>query len=788
MPVNEFCRVAGVENDGSENVAKDAAVFDVVLICFSHLRWDFVFQRPQHLMTRFAKIYSVIYWEEPIFVEEDANYLVDRTDPSGVRVLTPYLTAGLTQEEQTAALREMINKLLTGESRHVVRWYYTPMMLPFSRHLQAACTVYDCMDELSAFAFAPPALPWLERELFDVADVVFTGGFSLYEAKKDRHINVHPFPSSVDKQHFASARTIISEPAERNRIGYYGVIDERIDIELLAKVAALRPEFDFEMVGPVVKINPASLPRAANIIYTGQQSYDELPKCLARWQAAMMPFAINEATRFISPTKTPEYLAAGRPVISTPVRDVERHYGDTPGVQIASGAEGFAVACDDALALSNDTNTWLGAVDAQLAQLSWDKTVGQMDQQMRPAIVRSNSLRKLRNASQSSYDYVIVGAGFAGSVMAERLANGSNKRVLVIDQRPHIGGNAFDERDAAGLLVHRYGPHIFHTNSQDIFEYLSAFTEWRSYEHRVLAEIDGQQVPIPINRTTINMLYKLDLRTDQEAAAFLANRAEAIDVIETSEDVVVAAVGRELYELFFRGYTRKQWGLDPSQLNRSVTARIPTRTDTDDRYFTDRFQAMPRDGYSAMFEKLLCHPNIDVALGVSFDDVIDMVSFDQLVWTGPIDQYFGYCFGRLPYRSLSFDHQTLNQQHFQAVGTVNYPNIDVPYTRITEFKHLTGDESDQTSIVYEFPSDVGDPFYPIPRPENQALFSRYERLADVSGVTFVGRLASYRYYNMDQIVGQALATYRRLVAEQPSTFAPNRVVGLSDRPQQSASL
>jgi UDP-galactopyranose mutase len=786
MPSNKDRVKINIENTDTSWARKKPAAYDTIIICFSHLRWDFVFQRPQHLMTRFGKNYSVIYWEEPILAEDGACHLVDRLDSSGVRVLTPYLPSGLNPEDQTAALRRMINELLTGENRHVVRWYYTPMMLPFSRHLQAACTVYDCMDELSAFAFAPPALPWLERELFDTADVVFTGGFSIYEAKKDRHANVHPFPSSVDKQHFAQARTICGEHQSGDRIGYYGVIDERIDLDLLAAVAKLRPTITFEMVGPAVKIDPELLPRAPNIFYTGQQSYDELPKCLARWQAAMMPFAINDATRFISPTKTPEYLAAGRPVISTRVRDVERHYGDTPGVMIASDAEGFAAACDAAIMLSTENSLWLDAVDAQLAELSWDKTVGQMDRLMRPAIIRANSLRQLRNAPRSSYDYVIVGAGFAGSVMAERLANGSNKHVLVIDQRPHIGGNAFDERDAAGLLVHRYGPHIFHTNSRDIVEYLSAFTQWLPYEHRVLAEVDGHQLPIPINRTTINLLYGLDLETEEQAADFLASRAEPINVIETSEDVVLAAVGRELYELFFRGYTRKQWGLDPSQLNRSVTARIPTRTNTDDRYFTDRFQAMPRDGYTAMFENLLDHPNIDVALGVSFDDVIDMISFDQLIWTGPIDQYFGYCFGRLPYRSLKFDHQTLNQQQFQTVGTVNYPDVDVPYTRITEFKHLTGDQNDRTSIVYEYPSDIGDPFYPIPRRENQALFSRYERLADASGVIFVGRLASYRYYNMDQIVGQALATYRRLIQDQPSTLVPDEVAALNEQPQTMA--
>jgi UDP-galactopyranose mutase len=361
------------------------------------------------------------------------------------------------------------------------------------------------------------------------------------------------------------------------------------------------------------------------------------------------------------------------------------------------------------------------------------------------------------------YDYLIVGAGFAGSVLAERLASQHGARVLLIDRRPHIGGNAFDEPNEAGILYHKYGPHIFHTNSDAVVEYLSQFTKWRPYEHRVLAYVRGQLVPIPINRTTLNKLFDLDLQTDEEAAAYLASRAEPVDEIKTSEDVVINAVGRELYELFFRGYTRKQWDLDPSQLDKSVTSRIPTRTNTDDRYFTDSFQAMPKDGYTAMFRRLLDHPLIEIRTGVDFRDVRDEVEADHIIYTGPIDEYFDYRFGKLPYRSLKFDHRTLEQERYQPVGTVNYPSPDVPYTRISEYKHLTGQEAPVTTITYEYPSAVGDPYYPIPRPENQELFKRYEALADeTDGVTFVGRLATYRYYNMDQIVGQALATFRRI--------------------------
>jgi UDP-galactopyranose mutase len=382
-------------------------------------------------------------------------------------------------------------------------------------------------------------------------------------------------------------------------------------------------------------------------------------------------------------------------------------------------------------------------------------------------------------ASKERYDYLIVGAGFAGSVLAERLASQHGARVLVIDRRPHFGGNAYDEPNEAGILYHKYGPHIFHTNSDAVVDYLSQFTEWRPYEHRVLAVVRGQQVPIPINRTTLNKLFDLDLRTDEEAADYLASRAEPVDDIQTSEDVVVNAVGRELYELFFQGYTRKQWGLDPSELDKSVTARIPTRTNTDDRYFTDTFQAMPADGYTAMFGKILDHPLIEVRTGVDFREYKDHWQdiADHLIYTGPIDEYFDHRFGKLPYRSLKFDHKTLEQERFQLTGTVNYPSPDVPYTRISEYKHLTGQEAPVTTVTYEYPSAEGDPYYPIPRAENQALFKRYEALADeTEGVTFVGRLATYRYYNMDQIVGQALATFKKLDARRGRERAkPNAV-------------
>ena len=363
------------------------------------------------------------------------------------------------------------------------------------------------------------------------------------------------------------------------------------------------------------------------------------------------------------------------------------------------------------------------------------------------------------------YDYLIVGCGFAGSVLAERLANEHGARILMIDKRDHVGGNAYDEKDEAGILIHRYGPHIFHTNSDEVFAYLSRFTEWRPYEHRVLANVRDQLVPIPINRTTLNELFGLDLKTDEEAADYLASRAEKVEDIQTSEDVVINAVGRELYETFFRGYTRKQWGLDPSELDKSVTARIPTRTNTDDRYFTDKHQAMPAEGYTAMFKRMLDHPNITIMLGTDYREVKNEIDAAHTIYSGPIDEYFDWRFGKLPYRSLRFVHSTIDAEQFQQVGTVNFPSEEVPYTRISEYKHLTGQAHRQTSITLEYPSAEGDPYYPVPRAENQALYKKYEALADATkGVTFVGRLATYRYYNMDQIVGQALATFRRLDA------------------------
>jgi UDP-galactopyranose mutase len=359
-----------------------------------------------------------------------------------------------------------------------------------------------------------------------------------------------------------------------------------------------------------------------------------------------------------------------------------------------------------------------------------------------------------------AFDYLIVGAGYAGSVLAERLARGSGKQVLLVDRRNHIGGNAYDHYDSSGILVHKYGPHIFHTNSKEVFDYLSRFTDWRQYQHKVLASVDGQLVPIPINLDTINKLYGLSLNSFQ-MEEFLASRAEARGQIRTSEDVVVSKVGRELYEKFFRGYTRKQWGLDPSELDAQVTARVPTRTNRDDRYFTDTYQAMPLHGFTRMFENMLDHENIKILLNTDYRHVKDIIPYRELIYCGPVDEFFDFRFGRLPYRCLEFKHETLNKAQHQPVAVVNYPN-DNAFTRVTEFKHLTGQEHPKTSIVYEYSKAEGDPYYPIPRKENAEIYRQYQALAEQAGVHFVGRLATYKYYNMDQVVAQALTLYAKL--------------------------
>ncbi len=680
-----------------------------------------------------------------------------------------------------------------------VRWYYTPTALEFSDSVASSVTVYDCMDELSNFLGAPPALREQEQRLFAAADVVFTGGMSLYEAKQSQHAHVFAFPSSVDTEHFALARLQgperLADPADQAaiphpRAGFYGVVDERFDVALLAEIARMRPQVQFVILGPVVKIDPESLPRAANIHYLGGKSYAELPAYLAGWDVALLPFALNAATQFISPTKTPEYLAAGKPVVSTPIRDVVLEYGASGLAAIAGTAEEFAGAID--AALLPPTAAWREATARKLAGTSWDSTWAAMQREIQRAWQAKQasaeaSAKLVEQKPKASgvlvlpaaggharrgkepFDYLVAGAGFAGCVLAERLATQSGKRVLVVDKRDHIGGNAYDCLDSSGVLVHRYGPHIFHTNSDKVVSYLSRFTEWRPYEHRVLSSVDGMLLPVPINLNTVNRLYRLEL----DAAGmerFLASRAVRAVAIRTSEDVVISRVGRELYEKFFRNYTRKQWGLDPSELDASVAGRIPVRYNQDDRYFDDSFQAMPRDGYTKMFERMLDQRGIVVRLGATYQEARKSYPNAKVVYTGPIDEFYQFRFGALPYRSLEFRHETHACERFQQAPVINYPN-EHAYTRVTEFKYLTGQRHAKTSIVYEYPRAEGDPYYPIPRPENAALYRKYQQLAERDEhVQFCGRLANYKYFNMDQVVAQALGVHERIAAAEDHAF------------------
>ncbi|MES2731265.1 MAG: glycosyltransferase family 1 protein [Bacteroidota bacterium] len=354
------------------------------LVCFSHLRWDFVFQRPQHLLTRFASHLRVFFMEEPIFdADPSASYLEVRLRGEQLWILTPHFPGGRSAEEDEAAQQQLLQQFMQEHQiENFIAWYYTAMALGYSHELTPMLTVYDCMDELAAFAGAPPALLAREKELFSRADLVFTGGQSLFEAKRERHARVYAFPSSIDRKHFGQARGSMAEPADQasvppTRLGFFGVIDERMDIGLVAEVARQRPEWQIVLLGPVVKIDPNTLPKQANIHYLGMKSYDELPAYISQWDVALLPFALNESTKFISPTKTPEYLAAGKPVVSTPITDVIRPYGDLGLVHIAQSPQEFIEATEKALLQGNDAQ-WLSEVDTYLCNLSWDNTWAHM--------------------------------------------------------------------------------------------------------------------------------------------------------------------------------------------------------------------------------------------------------------------------------------------------------------------------------------------------------------------------------------------------------------------------
>lgn len=360
------------------------------------------------------------------------------------------------------------------------------------------------------------------------------------------------------------------------------------------------------------------------------------------------------------------------------------------------------------------------------------------------------------------FDYLIVGCGLSGCVLAERIATQLNKKVLIIDMRSHIGGNCFDYYDKAGVLVHKYGPHYFRTNLKHVFDYLSKFTEWHYVYYRIKVMVDGRLVPLPINLDTVNDLYGYNFSTD-ELKEFFDKQKTEVKALENSEDVIMSKVGRELYEMFYKAYTIKQWGLDPKDLDASVCARIPIRTNRDDRYFTDKYQAMPKHGYHRMFEKLLEYPNIHIMLQTNYKEIKDTIKFARLIYTGPIDEFFDFKHGKLPYRSLRFEYETLDVEYYQPVSQVNYPS-DYDFTRIVEIKHATGQKHHKTTIAREYPLPEGEPYYPIPKPENEELYQKYKAKADklLPDVYFMGRLAQYRYLNMDQVVDSALKLFEEI--------------------------
>lgn len=363
-----------------------------------------------------------------------------------------------------------------------------------------------------------------------------------------------------------------------------------------------------------------------------------------------------------------------------------------------------------------------------------------------------------------TWDYLIVGAGFAGAVLAERLASQCGASCLVIDRRDHVGGNAYDKVDAAGVLIHPYGPHYFRTNSERIVAYLSQFTEWRTVDYKVLSWTDGQYWQFPINLNTFEQLLGRS-STSEEMVETLAQWRVPIERPANSEEVVISQVGWRLYEMFFRNYTRKQWRRDPKDLDASVCGRIPIRTNRDDRFLEEKFQALPAEGYTKMFDRMLAHPKIQVRLKTEYREAKAQIPHRHLIFCGPIDEYFDHCFGPLPYRSLRFEVETLPVEYFQPAMQVNFPN-NHDYTRVVEIKHATGQKLPVTTIVREYPQDYqpdSEPYYPIPAPDAKALYQRYaERATEESGVTFVGRLATYRYYNMDQVVGMALTEFEKL--------------------------
>jgi len=365
---------------------------------------------------------------------------------------------------------------------------------------------------------------------------------------------------------------------------------------------------------------------------------------------------------------------------------------------------------------------------------------------------------------QDAFDYLIVGAGFAGSVLAERLAS-SGKKVLLIDKRKFLGGNSYDYFDKNGVLIHKFGPHYFRTNSDRVFKYLSNFTKWRLYEYRVKASVNGKLYPIPINRETINKFFNKTFKTEEEVKAFLEEKREKIENPKNSEELILSTAGKEIYDAFFKNYTTKQWGVSPKELDSSVCGRIAIRTNDDDRYFTDKHQAMPKDGYNVLFKNMLNNPNITIKLNTDFKKIMKKIKYNKLIFTGCIDSFFDYKFGKLQYRSLKFKINRYNKEFYQNWSQINYPN-DPKFTRKIEIKHATGQKINKTTVITEFPRSSGEPLYPIPDEKNKKLYQLYESEAKKLGNTyFIGRLAEYKYLNMDQVVEKALNLFEMIKNE-----------------------
>ncbi len=746
------------------------------LICFSHLRWDFVTQRPQHLMKRFAAERRVFFWEEHIPCDHPLAFLEYHPFPEdGVIALRPRVPHWWDKPAVEAALRKLLDMLVaTSVPAPPVLWFYTPMMLGFADHLCAETVVYDCMDELAAFAFADPLLVEREAALIRRAEVMFTGGHSLYEAKRDRHDAIHPFPSAVDVGHFAAARGTVAEPADQAgiagpKLGFYGVIDERIDLALIDAVAAARPDWQIVMIGPVAKIDPAALPRRANIHWLGARRYEALPAYLAGWSVALMPFAINAATRFISPTKTPEYLAAGRPVVSTPIVDVMRHYGAIAGVRIAADAAAFVAGCEAALALP-PAGAWRDEADRLLAATSWDRSFEAMKQAMAAAGAPAMPAPAIHPAGRRPhYDALVVGAGFAGSVLAERLAQGSGKRVLVIDKRPHIAGNAFDQPTPRGFwstatartsstptatrssTTCRASPHGGPTSTGCWRRCAASWCRCRSTAPRSTAlwprahrRGAGGGVPRRTGRGA----------GDPHRGGRRRRRGRARALRDLLPRLHPQAMGARPVRA---GPRRDRAGADAHRHRRPLLPRQAPGDAGAGLHRDVRGHARPsqhhrRDSASTS-PTATCAPRTPSTPGRS----------TRISTTAS---------ARCPTAASSSATRRMTWRSSSRSRVVNYPAPDVPHTRITEYKHLTGQRTPRTSISYEIPRAEGDPYYPIPRAENQALYRRYEALADaLPDVSFVGRLATYRYYNMDQVVGQALATYRRLASRFEEAIA-----------------